>query len=52
MSTHAPRKPNWPNHDVPDELEPGALPVEPDQGQVPAQIPADPEHDRLLDPET
>jgi hypothetical protein len=27
------------------------LPVEPDQGPVPPGIPADPEHDRVVDPE-
>jgi hypothetical protein len=44
-------KPSHPNNDVPDELEPGLLPVEPDEGLVPAVIPDDPEHDRLIDPE-
>ena len=39
------------NHDnVPDEFEPGAPPVEPDEGPVPASIPDDPEHDRVVDP--
>lgn len=41
---------------VPDEAAPGGpeqgwLPFEPDQGRVPAVIPDDPEHDRLVDPE-
>jgi hypothetical protein len=36
---------------MPDEDEPGALPVEPDQGAVPDHIPDDPEHDREIDPE-
>jgi hypothetical protein len=36
---------------VPDEFEPGSLPVEPDEGPVPAGIPDDPEHDRVIDPE-
>ena len=31
--------------------DPGMLPVAPDQGPVPAVIPADPEHDRVVDPE-
>lgn len=44
-------KPYQPVQDVPDELEPGALPVGPDEGPVPALIPDDPEHDRMVDPE-
>lgn len=48
---HAPsRKPHRPDHDVPESLEPGALPVEPDEGAVPAFIPEDPEHERRIDP--
>lgn len=39
-----------PNDDTPEELEPGAPPVEPDEGLVPPFIPEDPEHDRLVDP--
>ena len=31
--------------------DPGMLPVAPDQGPVPAVIPADPGHDRVVDPE-
>ena len=34
-----------------DELEPGLLPVEPDEGPMPTGIPSDPEHDRIVDPE-
>lgn len=41
-----------PVHDVPDEHVPGSMPVEPDTGPVPAEIPDDPEDDRVLDPET
>jgi hypothetical protein len=41
-----------PIHDVPDEPAPGAMPVEPDEGPVPAAIPDDPEGDRVIDPET
>jgi len=41
-----------PIHDVPDEPLPGSMPVEPDQGPVPAEIPDDPEDDRVIDPET
>lgn len=38
--THAPHH----GHDVPpDELEPGANPVEPDQGPIPPVVPADDE---------
>lgn len=39
------------NADLPDVLEPDPLPLEPGQGMVPAAIPDDPEHDRLVDPE-
>ena len=46
---HSP-KPHHPNHDVPEEFEPGAQPVEPDQGPVPPLVPDDPEHDRVIDP--
>jgi hypothetical protein len=42
--------PRHPGNDVPDELEPGALPVEPDEGPVPSHIPDDPEHERVIDP--
>jgi hypothetical protein len=38
------------NNDVPEEFEPGAPPVEPDEGPVPAPVPDDPEHDRVVDP--
>lgn len=51
MPEAATRK-HHPNHDVPDELVPGAMPVEPDEGPVPAGIPDDPEDDRVIDPET
>jgi len=44
-------QPHHPNHDVPDELEPSALPLEPDEGPVPAIIPEDPEHERVIAPE-
>lgn len=40
-----------PIHDVPDDLVPGSMPVQPDQGPVPAAIPDDPEDDRVIDPE-
>ena len=44
-------RPQRPIHDVPDELVPGSMPVEPDEGPVPATIPDDPEDDRVIDPE-
>lgn len=43
-------KPHHPNNDVPDDFEPSALPVEPDEGPVPALIPDDPEHGRGTHP--
>ena len=43
-------KPHHPNNDVPEEFEPGAPPVEPDEGPIPPLIPDDPEHDRVIDP--
>lgn len=43
-------QPDLPDNDVPDEFEPGAPPVEPDEGPVPAFIPEDPEHERVIDP--
>ena len=44
-------KPYQPIQDVPDDLEPGALPVEPDEGPVPALIPDDPGQNPLIDPQ-
>lgn len=35
----------------PEELDGAPIPVEPDDGLVPAMIPDDPEHDRMIDPE-
>ena len=43
-------KPYQPIQDVPDDLEPGALPVEPDEGPVPVLIPDDPGQDPVIDP--
>ena len=37
--------------DESDEPDGAPLPVEPDEGLVPAMIPDDPEHDRVIDPE-
>jgi hypothetical protein len=50
MSRVHAHKPHLPDNDVPDEFEPGAPPVEPDQGPMPPAIPDDPEHDRTIDP--
>jgi hypothetical protein len=36
-------KSHHPGSDLPEEFEPGAPPVEPDQGPVPTLIPNDPE---------
>ncbi|WP_088285072.1 hypothetical protein [Ideonella sp. A 288] len=38
-------KPRYPNNDVPDEFEPGAPPVEPDEGPTPIPDPGNPERD-------
>lgn len=43
-------KPHHPNHDVPEEFEPGAPPVEPDEGPVPAIVPEDSEPERIIAP--
>lgn len=43
-------QPHRPDTDVPDETDPGAPPVEPDEGPTPAQFPTDPEPERVLDP--
>lgn len=37
-------RPHSPAHDDSDQFEPGSLPVEPDEGQVPEALPDDPEH--------
>jgi len=51
MASHTPHKPyRTPAEEAEDDVEPGALPVDPD-GVVPPAIPADPEHDRIVDPE-
>lgn len=47
---HAHKRP-LPDNDVPEEFEPGAPPVEPDEGPVPPAIPDDPEHDRVVHPD-
>jgi hypothetical protein len=52
-ATHTPHKPHHHSGHTqePDDFEPSLLPVDPDQGPVPALIPTDPEHDRMVDPE-
>jgi hypothetical protein len=40
-------KPHHPEKDVPDEFEPGAPPVEPDEGPVPDFVPDVPEHEPM-----
>ena len=35
----------------PDEPDGVPMPIEPDEGAVPARIPEDSEHDRVVDPE-
>lgn len=52
MSSNRIARSHRPNHDVPEEREPPELPVEPDEGLIPPVIPDDPEHERLIDPET
>jgi hypothetical protein len=51
MVTSATRQPYPPAIEIPEEFEPGSMPVEPDEGTVPNGIPDDPEHDRMVDPE-
>lgn len=50
MTNTSPHRPQHPNTDVPDEFEPGSMPVQPDKGPVPFHIPDDPEHERVVDP--
>lgn len=47
----APRRPAPSESGEPDEFEPGSLPVEPDEGPVPADIPQDPGFDRVVEPD-
>lgn len=52
MASHLPHKSHrTPAEEAEDDPEPGMLPVEPDEGVVSPSIPADPEHDRVVDPE-
>lgn len=50
MTTRTPRMPPHGDDDV-DEFEPGLLPLEPEQGLVPAFIPDDPESERMVGPD-
>jgi hypothetical protein len=43
-------QPPHPKHDVPEDFEPGAPPIDPDEGPVPVRIPDDAEHERVIDP--
>jgi len=45
------REPQFPAIESPEEIEPGSLPMEPEQGAVPSGIPEDPERGRMVDPE-
>lgn len=47
MNVGLPHRPHPPAHDDPDPFEPGSLPVQPDEGQVPPGTPDDPEHDHF-----
>ncbi|MDN3918902.1 hypothetical protein [Roseateles violae] len=38
--------------DEPEELEPGLPPIDPDDGVIPPLIPDDPEHDRIIEPDS
>lgn len=51
MPSHTPRKSQRTHLEDPEETEPGQPPVEPDQGPVLPDIPADPEHERSAEPE-
>lgn len=44
---HHPRRPS---NDAPDVPEPGAPPIEPDEGPIPAPMGDDPGHDRSVGP--
>ncbi len=52
MATHIPHKTHrTPGEQAEIDPEPGMLPIEPDEGLEQPVIPADPEHDRRVDPE-
>ena len=50
MSHSTPAKHPQPRHDVLDPVEPGSMPVEPDEGPVAPAIPDDPEQGRVVQP--
>lgn len=52
MSVAHLHKSHLPKNDVPDESEPRATPVQPDDGPVRNPIPEYPVHDRTATPET
>jgi hypothetical protein len=51
MLTHVSHKPHRHHSEDADDPEPGMLPVEPDEGPIQPVIPADAEHERIVDPE-
>lgn len=51
MNIPTPRKHHGIHTEDAEDPEPGLLPVDPDQGLIQPAIPADPEHDRTIDPE-
>lgn len=51
MLSHSLRKQRNTSPNTPDKADPAHLPVEPDEGPVPSNIPEDPESDRVVDPE-
>jgi hypothetical protein len=51
MNAFTLHRPNPPHGEDPNDPEPGAPPVEPDQGPVRPIIDPDPEHERIVDPE-
>jgi hypothetical protein len=52
MATHVPHKSHRSRAEHTEgDLEPGMLPVEPDEGPVTPANPLDPEDDRVVDPE-
>jgi hypothetical protein len=51
MTGRQTREPHPPAIEEPEELEPGQMPVDPDEVMVPTHIPEDEERGRLVDPE-
>lgn len=50
MLNRSTRKPHNTLPEEADDFDPAHLPVEPDEGPVPANIPSDPEGNRIADP--